>query len=170
MGVSCANRAAAMLASDGYRFIQAVPARRRDFDQQDHLNNAAIVRFFNDLRVAYVHDRVGAWWPEMIRTRGYVIAARELHVQYESEGRPGEEFVGAMKYVRREGKAAILEERILEQDSGRAIARAWVVQLLVQSGAVVEWPEEYFDAVAAIEDHAIEVRPRPPVGVFGPPQ
>jgi len=170
VGVSCADRAHAVLASDGYRFMEPVPARPGDFDRQDHLNNAAIVRFFNDLRVTYVHERVGAWWPEMIRTRGYVIAARELHVQYESEGRPGEEFVGAMKYVRREGKAAILEERILERDSGRAIARAWVVQLLVHSGAVVDWPEEFFDAVAAIEGHAIEIRPRGPVIAFGPPQ
>ena len=86
------------------------------------------------MRVAYVHGRVGAWWPEQIRANGFVIAAREVHVLYESEGLPGEQFVGGMKYVGREGKAAVLEQRIVEATTGRPIARAWVVQLLVQRG------------------------------------
>src|SRR5258708_4030774 len=75
-----------------------------DFDAEGHLNNAATVRLFNDMRIAYVHGRIGAWWPEQIRAEGFVIAAREVHVLYESEGLPGEALVGGMKYVRREGK------------------------------------------------------------------
>ena len=169
MGVN-GGGARATLAEDGYRFVEDVPTRTDDFDQQGHLNNAATVRLFNDLRVAYVRGRIGTWWLDAIRTQGYVIAARELHVLYESEGRPGEEFIGAMKYVRREGKAAVLEQRIVECSTGRPIARAWVVQLLVQAGAVVDWPDEYFDAVAAIEGHVIETRPRGRAVAFGPPQ
>ena len=66
------------------------------------------------------------------RNERCVIAAREVHVLYESEGMPGEAFVGAMRYTRRDGKALILEQRLVEATTGRAIARAWVVQLLVQ--------------------------------------
>jgi len=75
-----------------------------------------------------------------------------------------------MKYVRREGKAAILEQRIVEAEHGRAVARAWVVQLLVQRGTVVEWPERFFDVVAKIEGRAIRVRPRGAVRAWGPPE
>ncbi len=83
------------LERDGYRFVAPVVTRADDFDAQGHLNNAATVRLFNDMRVAYVHGRVGPWWPEQIRANGFVIAAREVHVLYESEGLPGEHFVGA---------------------------------------------------------------------------
>jgi acyl-CoA thioesterase FadM len=158
------------LAADGYQFVAPVAPHEGDFDRQGHLNNAAIVRLFNDMRVEYIHTRVGAWWPEEIREQEYVIAAREVHVLYESEGLPGETFTGGMKYVRREGKNAVLEQRIVESSTGRAVARAWVVQLLVQRGHVVEWPDRYFAAVARIEGHAIERRPRGAVQPFGPPR
>ena len=161
---------ASVLDADGYRVVEPVDPRDDDFDSQRHLNNAAIVRLFNDMRVAYVHGRVGAWWPEEIRTNDFVIAARELHVLYESEGRPGERFLGGMKYVRRDGKAAVLAQRIVESSRGRAIARAWVVQLLVQRGTVVEWPARYFDRVGEIEGREIPVRPRAASHPFGPPE
>ncbi len=164
------NEGARVLVADGYAYADPVLPRDEDYDQQGHLNNAAIVRLFNDMRVAYVHGRVGAWWPEEIRANRYVIAAKELHVLYESEGLPGDAFAGAMKYVHREGKAAVLEQRIVEAMTGRAVARAWVVQLLVQDGAVVEWPARYFDAVARIEGHDIAVRPRRSTRSFGPPE
>ena len=139
-----------------------------DFDAQGHLNNAATVRLFNDMRVAYVHGRIGSWWPDEIRANQLVIAAREVHVLYESEGRPGERFVGAMKYVGREGKSAVLEQRIVEATNGRPIARAWVVQLLVRQGSVVEWPARYFERVAEIEGAEIPARPRTTPKPWGP--
>jgi hypothetical protein len=40
------------------------------------------------------------------------------------------------------------------------VARAWVVQLLVQNGGVVDWPDLYFERVAEIEGCAIPVEPR----------
>jgi acyl-CoA thioesterase FadM len=159
---------AGVLEADGYRVVEPFDTSDDDFDAQRHLNNAAIVRLFNDMRVAYVHGRVGAWWPDEIRRNDFVIAARELHVLYESEGLPGERFVGGMKYVGREGKAAVLEQRIVESSRGRAIARAWVVQLLVQRGKVVEWPARYFDRVGEIEGREIPVRARSMSRPWGP--
>jgi acyl-CoA thioesterase FadM len=161
---------ASVLEADGYRVVEPVDPRDDDFDAQRHLNNAAIVRLFNDMRIAYVHLRVGAWWPEQIQANNLVIAARELHVLYESEGLPGERFLGGMKYVGWEGKAAVLEQRIVESSAGRAIARAWVVQLLVQRGKVVEWPARYFDRVGEIEGREIPVRPRSASHPWGPPR
>ena len=159
----------AELGDDGYRVIAPVPAVESDYDRQGHLNNAAIVRMFNDMRIGYVFHAVGTWWGDEIGVHGYVVAARELHVLYESEGRPGEEYVGGMKYVRREGKAAILEQRIVEAITARSVARAWVVQLLVQRGTVVQWPQRFFDVVAEVEGRAIPVRERGPARPWGPP-
>jgi len=158
-----------VLETDGYRFVEPITTRAEDFDTQGHLNNAAAARLLNDLRVAYVHGKIGAWWPEEIRANEFVIAARELHVLYESEGRPGERFVGGMKYVGREGKSAVLEQRIVEASDGRAIVRAWVVQLLVQRGTVVAWPARYFERVGEIEGAEIPWRPRSDPRPWGPP-
>ena len=166
MGVSDAG--SIELENDGYRFVEAVRTLDDDYDRQGHLNNAAIVRFFNDMRAAYVYERVGTWWGRALGAERFVVAARELHVLYESEGLPGETFVGAMKYVAREGKALILEQRIVERATGRAVARAWVVQLLVQDGSVVEWPAPYVARVEEIEGRSLPARPRTP-RPWGPP-
>jgi acyl-CoA thioesterase FadM len=156
------------LRDDGYRFVVPVVPVDGDFDAQGHLNNAATVRLFNDLRIAYVQGEVGFEWVETLRRDALVVAAKEVHVLYESEGFPGESFVGAMRYVRREGKASVLEERIVEATTGRPVARAWVVQLLVQSGTVVDWPDLYFSRVAEIDGRAIPVGPRQHTP-WGPP-
>jgi len=90
-------------------------------------------------------------WVKLLQRDQLVVAAREVQVLYESEGLPGEVFVGALRYLRREGKAAVLEQRLVEAATGRPVARAWVLQLLVQRGKVVDWPDAYFSRVAAIE-------------------
>ena len=149
-----------VLRDDGYRFVVPVVPIEGDFDAQGHLNNAATVRLFNDLRIAYVQGEVGFEWVELLRRDTIVVAAKEVHVLYESEGFPGESFVGAMRYVRREGKASILEERIVEATTARPVARAWVVQLLVQDGAVIDWPDIYFARVAEIDGRETPREPR----------
>jgi acyl-CoA thioesterase FadM len=145
---------------EGFRFIVPVAPGDDDYDAQGHLNNASIVRLFNDLRIAYVHQVAGDDWGATLRDGGFTVAARELHVLYESEGLPGESFLGAMRYLRREGKATVLEERLVEAETLRPIARAWLVHLIVRDGTVVEWPEEYFERIRAFEGRVIEPRPR----------
>ena len=88
---------------------------------------------------------------------------------YESEGLPGESFVGgdALRAARRQG-------RVARAATGRgvdrtAVARAWVLQLLVQRGVVIEWPDVYFARVAAIEGFEIPIVPRRPPSEWGPP-
>ncbi len=140
-----------------------------DFDRQGHLNNAAIARLCNDLRVAYIQANIGEPWIEWLRNSGAVVAAREVHISYVSEGFPGEEFVGATRITRRDGRAAIVEQRIVEAVSGRVVADAWVVQLLVLDGQVVDWPAFYWDLVERAEGRPVPYRisvPRPP---WGPP-
>jgi acyl-CoA thioesterase FadM len=169
VGVKPDAEGAEALRTEGYRFVIPVVPVESDYDGQGHLNNAATVRLFNDLRVAYVRGEVGPSWIEILENDKFVVAARELHVLYESEGMPGEVFVGGMRYVRREGKAAVLEERLVEAETGRAVARAWVLQLLVREGTVVDWPDPFFARVAEIEGREIPRVPRRPAELWGPP-
>jgi acyl-CoA thioesterase FadM len=161
---------AEVLRADGYRFVVDVVPVETDFDAQGHLNNAATVRLFNDLRGMYVREGVGPVFIEAIYRDQLVVAAKEVHVLYESEGFPGESFVGSVRYVRREGKAAVLEQRLAEASTGRAVARAWVLQLLVQRGSVIDWPDPYFARVAEIEGSEIPRGPRRPPTEWGPPE
>lgn len=157
------------LHDDGYRFVTDAPTTDADYDQQQHVNNAAVVRMFNDLRIAYVNARLGPRFVDHLRDEGRVHVARELHVLYESEGLPGERFTGGARVVARYGRAGIMEERVVEQSTGRPVARAWVVQLLVGDGRVVDYPDWYWDLVASAEGGPVRVADaaaRPP---WGPP-
>jgi len=159
VGVTASPPGVGALHDEGYRFLIPIEPQPADFDAQGHLNNAAIGRIFNDVRIAYIARYLGERWREFLRAEGIVVVAREVHLLYESEGLPSEEYVGAMRYVRREGRGAIIEQRMIEAITGRAVARAWVVQLLVRDGRVADWPEFYFAVVAEAEGRAIEARP-----------
>ena len=49
------------------------------------------------------------------------------------------------------------------------VARAWVVQLFVEDGVVRDFPDFYWDAIAAAEGRVIPPRPRGASVPFGPP-
>jgi acyl-CoA thioesterase FadM len=148
-----------MLRDEGFRFVTPIVPQAADYDAQGHLNNAAIGRIFNDVRIAYIHRHLGEPWRAFLLAEGIVVVAREVHLLYESEGLPSETYIGAMRYLRREGRGAIIEQRMIEAATGRAVARAWVVQLLVRAGRVADWPDFYFDVVAGAEGREIERRP-----------
>jgi acyl-CoA thioesterase FadM len=140
-----------------------------DFDGQGHLNNAAVARHCNDLRIAYVVSNLGDVWIDWLRASGSIVAAREVHLSYESEGFPTESFIGAMRVLRRDGKAKIIEQRVIEAITGRVVARAWVVQLLVRDGKAVEWPDFYWPLVEAAEARPIPRHHSASRAPFGPP-
>ncbi len=158
-----------VLDRDGYRFVTAVESTPDDFDTQGHLNNVAAVRYFQDLRIAFVMARLAPRWTTHLRDNGLVLVARELHVLYESEGMPGERFVGGVRIRIRQGKAGIMEERLVEASTGRAVARAWVVQLVVQSGRVVEYPDWYWDLLARAEGTPLRELDAGARAPWGPP-
>ena len=153
----------------GYQVLLDVALEDAHFDGQGHLNNAAIAQLFNDMRITYIRGVAGPWWGEYLLGERIVVALRELHISYESEGLPGETFRGAMRYLRREGKAAVFEQCLCETTTGRIAARAWGVQLLAHNGRVVDWPPRYFEAVEATELRTIERREKSS-RVWGPGQ
>jgi acyl-CoA thioesterase FadM len=157
-----------VLYDDGYRFVVPVEAPADGFDGQGHLNNAAVAQIFNDLRVAYMLRAQ----PELGRRlgeRGYVVAVREMHVLYETQTMPGERLVGAVRIEGRRGRAQVAEQRIVEQSTGRPLARAWLIHLILRDGQVADWPDDYWETVAKIEDRPMPDRPRIAPQPFGPP-
>jgi acyl-CoA thioesterase FadM len=158
------------LVADGYRAVFDVDPVDADRDTyQDHLNNTAAVRMFNELRIAYVASRLAPAWPRHVRRGNLAVVVRESHVLYESEGWMHERFVGATRVAERRGKAGILEQRLVEATSARPVARAWFVQLLVAVEGVVDWPEWYWGMVAEVEGAPVPVATGPARLPWGPP-
>jgi acyl-CoA thioesterase FadM len=159
------------LHADGYRAVFDVEAIEADRDEyQDHLNNTAAVRMCNELRIAYVATHLAPDWPRYLRRGGLGVVVRELHFRYESEGWMHERYVGGTRFSQRRGKAAVIEQRLVEATTGRAFASAWGVQLVVRfEGGVVEWPEWFWEMVGEIEGRPIPVVDGAARTPWGPP-
>jgi acyl-CoA thioesterase FadM len=140
------------LRGAGFRVVLDVDSIPSDADAyQDHLNNHAAVRMFNELRIAYVASELAPDWPRFIRRSKSTVVVRELHVEYQSEGRMHERFVGATRWGARRGKSGLVEQRLVEATTGRPLARAWVVQLFVTPDGVDAFPEWLWERIGEVE-------------------
>jgi len=166
VGVSEASESTA-----GYRFVVPVALRAEHIDTQGHLNNAAVARILNDLRVAYIGAGPGPRWHEHLRAPDHrrTVVVRELHVAYDREATIDDELIGCVRVSARRGKAKIVEQRIVDAARDLPVARAWAVQLFVEEGTVREFPDFYWDAIAAAEGRVIQPEPRRAPVPFGPP-
>ena len=146
------------LRGEGFALVLDVDPIPSDADlHQDHLNNHAAVRMFNELRIAYVASELAPDWPRFIRRSNSTVVVRELHVEYESEGWMHERYVGATRWSARRGKSGLVEQRLVEAATGRPLARAWVVQLLVGTDGVEPFPDWYWERLAEVEGGPIRV-------------
>ena len=159
------------LAAEGFRAIFAVDPIDGDRDVfLDHLNNGAAVRMFNEVRVAYTARHHAPDWPRHVRRMGGMVVVRELHVRYDREGMIHERFVAGMRIVQRRGRAAVVDQALVEADSGASVARAWVVMLhLDATGAVIDFPDLYWDLVAGVEGGPVPVYQAATRVPWGPP-
>jgi acyl-CoA thioesterase FadM len=158
------------LRADGFRVVLDVESIPSDADAyQDHLNNHAAVRMFNELRIAYVAAELAPDWPRFIRRNGSTVVVRELHVEYQSEGRMHERFVGATRWGGRRGKSGLVEQRLVEATTGRPLARAWVVQLYVGPDGVEAFPEWLWDRIGEVEGAPIPTLDATARRTWGPP-
>jgi acyl-CoA thioesterase FadM len=155
----------------GYRYVVPVELRAEHIDRQGHLNNAAVARILNDLRVAYVLAGPGPRWSEYLGAEGTrrTVVVRELHVAYDREATIDDRLAGCARIAARRGKAKIVEQRIVDAARDVVVARAWVVQLFVEDGVVRDFPDFYWDAIAIAEDRVFPREPRGPRVPFGPP-
>jgi acyl-CoA thioesterase FadM len=158
------------LRAEGFRVVFDVEPVEADRDEyQDHLNNTAAVRMFNELRVAYVATHLTPDWVRFVRREGRTVVVREIHAQYESEGWMHERYVGAVRWSERRGKAGLVEQRLVEAATARPLARAWVVQLLVTPDGVAAFPDWFWEQVAAIEGGPVPEADGASRAPWGPP-
>ena len=165
------TREGALAATEGYRYVVPVALAAEHIDAQGHLNNAAVARIFNELRVAYVGAGVGPRWGEYLRGEGVrrTVVVRELHIAYDREATIADELVGCVRIAARRGKAKIVEQRLVDARRDLTVARAWVVQLFLEEGVVRDFPDFYWAAIEAAEGRAVPTGPRGPVVPWGPP-
>lgn len=157
--------------AEGFRTAFDVTPIPEDADEyQDHLNNTAAVRIFNDVRIAYVATHLAPDWPRYMRREGRAVVVRELHVRYDSEGWMQERYVCAMRYAQRRGKGAIIEQCLFEQATARSVARGWMVHLFVQGGGAIDWPDWFWEMVAKAEGGPVPSIDGAPRAPWGPPQ
>jgi acyl-CoA thioesterase FadM len=158
-------------ATDGYRFVVPVTLTAEHIDHQGHLNNAAVARILNDLRVAYIGAGPGPRWGEYLRGEGVrrTVVVRELHIAYDREATIDDDLVGCVRVSARRGKAKIVEQRIVDATRDLPVARAWAVQLMVEEGTVRDFPDFYWEAIATAEGRVIPPEPRAAPVPFGPP-
>jgi len=165
-----ASPGADALRAEGFGVVFDVQPLERDRDpHQDHLNNTAAVRMFDELRRAYVATHLAPDWVRYMRRSGNTEVVRESHVLYESEGWMHERFVGAVRWVQRRGKAALVEQRLVETSTGRPVARAWIVQLLVTVEGVAPFPDFFWDLIATAQGGPVPVVETSTRAPWGPP-
>jgi acyl-CoA thioesterase FadM len=159
-----------LTSTEGYRYVVPVSLAPEHIDGQGHLNNAAVARILNDLRVAYVFAGPGPRWGEFLRNEGVrrTVVVRELHIAYDREATIDDDLVGCVRVSARRGKAKIVEQRIVDAARDLPVARSWAVQLFVEEGVVRDFPDFYWDAIAAAEGRVIPLEPRRPAVPFGP--
>ena len=160
-----------LASTAGYRFVVPVELRAEHIDGQGHLNNAAVTRILNDLRVAYVHAGPGPRWLDHLRASAHrrTVVVRELHVAYDREATIEDELIGCVQVSARRGRAKIVEQRIVDVTRDAVVARSWAVQLFVVDGVVRDFPDFYWDAIATAEGRVIPPEPRGTPTPFGPP-
>ena len=99
-----------------------------------------------------------------------MVVVRELHVRYDREGWMHERFVGSMRVAGRRGRAAIVEQALVEAESGASLAEAWLVQLLVGAdGRVADFPDLYWDRVTEVQGGPVPVSHDDTRIPWGPP-
>lgn len=158
------------LRAEGFRSVFDVEPIDADRDEyQDHLNNTAAVRMFNELRIAYVATHLAPDWVRFVRREGRTVVVRELHALYESEGWMRDRYVGGIRWAERRGKAGLVEERLVEATTARPLARAWVVQLLVTPEGVVAFPDWFWAMIAEVEGGPVPESDGAGRAPWGPP-
>ena len=101
--------------------------------------------------------------------RALTVVVRELHIAYDREATIDDELVGCVRVSAASGQGEDRGATHRRRGRDLVVARAWAVQLFVQDGAVIEFPEFYWEAIAAAEGRVIPLEPRVPETAWGPP-
>ena len=141
----------------GYAYTADLAVTDDDLDVQRHLNNVAIVRLFQELRVGYVQTHMAPG--RLVLFDEVVVVTADVHVSYLSQGMPGEAFRGGARVLARTEKAYCYDEVVVAAADRRVIARARVVELWLsrETGRVIALPEGFVEMLERAEGRSVLV-------------
>jgi len=140
------------------------------FDWQGHLNNAFAAKLLESARVTYLGEGVGAEFRRRLWESAFLVV-RELHVSYETEGFPDDEYRCGIRVASRTEKSFTIEQVLIDRATQRVIVRAWLVMLIVgrDTERVIPIPDWYWQRVEQLEGRAIPPDTAAPRRRWGPP-
>jgi acyl-CoA thioesterase FadM len=123
-------------AGDSRHWTCDVVIRAGDFDDLDHLGNAAIARLMDDARTA--------WWRSLEgRHPDKQMVVRHLSISYEAECRRGAHLRCAVRAVSRTQRSVLVAQTLFDSGQGAVIATAETVHVcfdLPSRSVEAAWP------------------------------
>ena len=142
-----------------YTHVAPVDVPASAFDMQGHLNNAGVIKLFNNMRIGYVVAASRERWQEPLQPERNTVVVLELFARFVSQGMPGEDYDGGTRIVARSNKAWCYDQLIVERKTRRLLARCRVVEVVVsnETQRSIPIPEAFWALVERIEDRTIPV-------------
>ena len=140
-----------------------IAVRYRDLDTLGHVNNAVYASYLEMGRVGFLRDvsaRLG--WP----TSGYEFGVNvpfvvvELTIGFKSPAYLGETLDVAVRMPSAGRTSFAFEYEVRERESGRLVATGRSAQVMIDpaTGSKAEVPQEFLDAVEAVQGAPVERR------------
>jgi acyl-CoA thioesterase FadM len=121
---------------DAYNWFHDVTIGAEDYDELDHIGNAAVARMLDEARTVWFRTLEG-------REPGRAVVVRHVSIDYEREGRRDVRPRCGVRAVSRTSRSLLMTQTLFDPSSGSVLARAEAVHVCfeVSSRAVVPvWP------------------------------
>jgi acyl-CoA thioesterase FadM len=120
----------------GYVWFHDVSVSPEDFDELEHIGNAAVARMLDEARTVYFRTLEG-------REPGRAVVVRRVAIDYEREGRLGVRPRCGVQVVSRTRRTLAVRQTLFDPSEGIVLARAEAVHVCFEAStrtAVPVWP------------------------------
>jgi acyl-CoA thioesterase FadM len=111
-----------------YGWFYDVEVSEDDFDDLDHIGNAAVARMLDDARSAWFRSLPG-------REAGYAAVVRSLSISYEHEGPRGVRPRSGVRAASRTRRSVLIEQALFDPGRGWPLATATAVHVCFDTTA-----------------------------------
>jgi acyl-CoA thioesterase FadM len=119
-----------------YDWFHDVRVGPEDFDELDHIGNAALARMLDDARTVWFRSLEG-------REPGRAVVVRHVSISYEGEGRPGVRPRCGVRAVSRTRRSLLISQTLFDPSDESVLARAEAVHVCFEAATrtvVSVWP------------------------------
>jgi acyl-CoA thioesterase FadM len=121
---------------DSYDWFHDVSIGPEDFDELDHIGNAAVARMLDEARTAWFRTLEG-------REPGRAVVVRHVSISYEREGRRGVEPRCGVRAVSRTRRSLLITQMLFDPTDKSVLARGEAVHVCFEAASrtvVAVWP------------------------------